>query len=228
MIVTPFLLMGAMAPVSVPAALVQQTVEALAGIALAQLVRPGTPCVLGSFLSATDMKSGSPGVRRTRVRARPLRLRPDRAPARPAVALGRRHAHVEPGRRLPGRVRGDEHAAVGLPRRRERLLAVGRLARRRSRHLVREVRRRLRGARPAAAPVHPGRRRRGEPRLRRACRGRSRRPLLRRRAHARALPRVLLATDDRLDREHRPLDARRLARPRRARERPLEGATRKL
>ena len=59
-IVTPFLLMGAMAPVSVPAALVQQCVEALAGVALVQLVRRGTPCVLGSFLSATDMKSGSP------------------------------------------------------------------------------------------------------------------------------------------------------------------------
>jgi len=52
--------MGAMAPVSVPAALVQQCVEALAGIALVQLVRPGTPCVIGSFLSATDMKTGSP------------------------------------------------------------------------------------------------------------------------------------------------------------------------
>jgi trimethylamine--corrinoid protein Co-methyltransferase len=59
-IVTPFLLMGAMAPVSVPAALVQQMTEALAGVALVQLIRPGTPCVLGSFLSATDMKSGAP------------------------------------------------------------------------------------------------------------------------------------------------------------------------
>jgi trimethylamine--corrinoid protein Co-methyltransferase len=59
-IVTPFLLMGAMAPVSVPAALVQQLTEALAGIALVQLIRPGTPCVLGSFLSSTDMKSGAP------------------------------------------------------------------------------------------------------------------------------------------------------------------------
>src|SRR5438874_729659 len=59
-IVTPFLLMGAMAPVSVPAALVQQCVEALAGVALVQLVRRGTPCVLGSFLSATDLKGGSP------------------------------------------------------------------------------------------------------------------------------------------------------------------------
>jgi len=46
--------------VSAPAALVQQTAEALAGIALAQLVRPGVPCVMGSFLSTTDMKSGSP------------------------------------------------------------------------------------------------------------------------------------------------------------------------
>jgi trimethylamine--corrinoid protein Co-methyltransferase len=59
-IVTPFLLMGAMAPVSTPAALAQQTTEALAGIALAQLVRPGVPCVMGSFLSSVDMKSGSP------------------------------------------------------------------------------------------------------------------------------------------------------------------------
>jgi trimethylamine--corrinoid protein Co-methyltransferase len=59
-IVTPFLLMGAMAPVSIGAALVQQATEALAGVALVQLVRPGAPVVLGSFLSSTDMKSGSP------------------------------------------------------------------------------------------------------------------------------------------------------------------------
>ena len=59
-IITPFLLMGAMAPVSVPAALVQQKLESLAGIALVQLIRPGTPCVMGSFLSSTDMKTGSP------------------------------------------------------------------------------------------------------------------------------------------------------------------------
>jgi trimethylamine--corrinoid protein Co-methyltransferase len=59
-IITPFLLMGAMAPVSVPSALVQQTVEALAGVALVQLIRPGAPSVMGSFLSTTDMKTGSP------------------------------------------------------------------------------------------------------------------------------------------------------------------------
>lgn len=60
-VITPFLLMGAMAPVSIPAALAQQTAEQLAGVALAQLVRPGAPVVLGSFLSHTDMRSGSPG-----------------------------------------------------------------------------------------------------------------------------------------------------------------------
>ena len=38
----------------------QQTVEVLAGVALVQLIRPGTPCVMGSFLSSTDMKTGSP------------------------------------------------------------------------------------------------------------------------------------------------------------------------
>ena len=59
-VITPFLLMGAMSPVSIPATLAQQMAEALAGIALAQLLRPGTPIILGSFLSNTDMQSGSP------------------------------------------------------------------------------------------------------------------------------------------------------------------------
>jgi trimethylamine--corrinoid protein Co-methyltransferase len=59
-VITPFLLMGAMSPVSLPATLVQQMAEALAGIALAQLIRPGSPVVFGSFLSNTDMQSGSP------------------------------------------------------------------------------------------------------------------------------------------------------------------------
>ncbi len=59
-VITPFLLMGAMSPVSIPATLVQQMAEALAGIALAQLLRPGAPVIFGSFLSNTDMQSGSP------------------------------------------------------------------------------------------------------------------------------------------------------------------------
>ena len=60
LVLTPFILMGAMSPVTIPAALVQQIAEALSGIALAQLVRPGCPVVFGSFLSNIDMQSGSP------------------------------------------------------------------------------------------------------------------------------------------------------------------------
>ncbi|MBA2509506.1 MAG: trimethylamine methyltransferase family protein [Nocardioidaceae bacterium] len=59
-VLTPFLLMGAMSPVTIPAALVQQIAEALSGIALAQLIRPGAPVVFGSFLSTINMQSGSP------------------------------------------------------------------------------------------------------------------------------------------------------------------------
>jgi len=59
-VLTPFLLMGAMSPVTVPSALVQQIAEALTGIALSQLIRPGCPIIFGSFLSNIDMQSGSP------------------------------------------------------------------------------------------------------------------------------------------------------------------------
>ncbi|MBA3780636.1 MAG: trimethylamine methyltransferase family protein [Nocardioides sp.] len=59
-VLTPFILMGAMSPVTIPAALVQQIVEALSGIALSQLIRPGCPVIFGSFLSNIDMQSGSP------------------------------------------------------------------------------------------------------------------------------------------------------------------------
>jgi len=59
-VITPFTLAGAMAPVTMPGALVLQHAEALAGITLAQIVHPGAPVVYGSFTSNVDMKSGSP------------------------------------------------------------------------------------------------------------------------------------------------------------------------
>jgi trimethylamine--corrinoid protein Co-methyltransferase len=59
-IFTPFTLAGAMAPITVAGALVQQNAEALAGIAFAQCVRPGCPVVYGSFTSNVDMKTGAP------------------------------------------------------------------------------------------------------------------------------------------------------------------------
>jgi len=59
-VITPFTLAGAMAPVTMAGALTLQHAEALAGIALSQIVRPGAPVVYGSFTSNVDMKSGSP------------------------------------------------------------------------------------------------------------------------------------------------------------------------
>jgi len=59
-VITPFTLMGAMAPVSLAAALAQQNAEALFGVFLAQAVRPGTPVMYGAFTSNVDMRSGAP------------------------------------------------------------------------------------------------------------------------------------------------------------------------
>ncbi len=59
-IVTPFILAGAMAPVTVAGVCAQTLAEAMAGIALTQLVRPGVPAILGSFASSMSMQSGAP------------------------------------------------------------------------------------------------------------------------------------------------------------------------
>ncbi len=59
-IVTPFILAGAMSPITIISALAQQNAEALAGVALTQLVNPGSPVIYGGFTTNTDMKSGSP------------------------------------------------------------------------------------------------------------------------------------------------------------------------
>ena len=60
MIVTPFTLAGAMAPVTMAGAVTQSIAEGLAAIALFQFINPGAPCVLGTFTSNVDMKSGAP------------------------------------------------------------------------------------------------------------------------------------------------------------------------
>lgn len=59
-IVTPFILSGAMAPVTLAGTLIQQNAEALAGIVYAQMVRAGAPIVYGSFMTNVDLKSGAP------------------------------------------------------------------------------------------------------------------------------------------------------------------------
>ena len=59
-LVTPFIIAGAMSPVTMAATIAQQNAEALFGIAYAQMFNPGTPCIYGSFLANIDMKSGAP------------------------------------------------------------------------------------------------------------------------------------------------------------------------
>ena len=59
-IISPFIVGGAMAPVSVAGTLTQVLAEALAGVAYSQLVRPGAPVIVGAFVTSIDMNSGAP------------------------------------------------------------------------------------------------------------------------------------------------------------------------
>lgn len=59
-VITPFILAGAMSPITIASALAQQNAEALAGIALTQLVNPGAPVIYGGFTTNVDMRTGSP------------------------------------------------------------------------------------------------------------------------------------------------------------------------
>ena len=59
-LITPFILAGAMAPVTVAGAAAQTLAEALVGMAFTQMVRPGAPVVFGSFASTMSMQSGAP------------------------------------------------------------------------------------------------------------------------------------------------------------------------
>jgi trimethylamine--corrinoid protein Co-methyltransferase len=60
LIITPFILAGAMGPTTIAGTVAQLNAEALAGIALTQMIEPGTPVIYGSFLSTIDLQSGSP------------------------------------------------------------------------------------------------------------------------------------------------------------------------
>ncbi|MCP4392449.1 MAG: trimethylamine methyltransferase, partial [Gammaproteobacteria bacterium] len=59
-VISPFIMGGAMSPVTQPAIIAQAHAEVMVGIALAQLVRPGAPVVYGSFLTTMNLKSGAP------------------------------------------------------------------------------------------------------------------------------------------------------------------------
>ncbi|WP_460449034.1 trimethylamine methyltransferase family protein [Alsobacter sp. SYSU BS001988] len=59
-IITPFILSGAMSPVTVAGTLAQVLAEVLAGVSFTQLVRPGAPVIFGTFVSTLSMQSGAP------------------------------------------------------------------------------------------------------------------------------------------------------------------------
>jgi len=59
-LIVPFILGGAMGPVTTPGAIAQSLAETMAGCALTQLVRPGAPVIFGNFLSSMALRSGSP------------------------------------------------------------------------------------------------------------------------------------------------------------------------
>ncbi|WP_108814190.1 trimethylamine methyltransferase family protein [Loktanella sp. Alg231-35] len=59
-IISPFIVGGAMAPVSVAGTLTQVLAEVLAGVAYSQIIRPGSPVVMGTFVTSIDMNSGAP------------------------------------------------------------------------------------------------------------------------------------------------------------------------
>lgn len=60
LVITPFVLAGAMSPITIASAVAQQNAEALMGIAFVQAIRPGSPVIYGGFTSNIDMKSGAP------------------------------------------------------------------------------------------------------------------------------------------------------------------------
>jgi trimethylamine--corrinoid protein Co-methyltransferase len=59
-VISPFIMGGAMSPVTQPAIIAQAHAEVMVGIALTQLVKPGAPVVYGSFLTTIDLKTGAP------------------------------------------------------------------------------------------------------------------------------------------------------------------------
>ncbi|MEM1360380.1 MAG: trimethylamine methyltransferase family protein [Pseudomonadota bacterium] len=59
-IISPFIVGGAMAPVSVAGTLTQIVAEVLAGVAYSQMIRPGAPVIFGAFVTSIDMNSGAP------------------------------------------------------------------------------------------------------------------------------------------------------------------------
>jgi trimethylamine--corrinoid protein Co-methyltransferase len=129
-IIVPAVLAGAMGPVTAAGCLSEILAETLAGMALTQIVRPGAPVILGSFVG---------DVRHARGDADDLRNRPARPAHRRAVPQ-RRIVVLLQDRRCAGGLRKRTYAAADVAGRRQPGHPCGRLARGRARGRLREVR----------------------------------------------------------------------------------------
>ena len=172
-IVTPFILAGAMSPVTVAGTLTQVLAEVLAGAALTQLCRPGAPVVIGCFAASISMQSGAPTFgtpEPTLVSYGAAQLaRRLGIPFRTGGALC---ASKVVGR--AGRLRERQHAELDGARRHQFRAARRRLAGRRALLRLREIRHGLRPARHAAALHRRRRPHRERPGAFRHPRGRAR------------------------------------------------------
>ena len=112
-IMTPFILAGAMSPATVAGAAAQTLAESMAGMTYVQLVRPGAPVVFGSFASSMSMQSGAPTFGTPEPALVLYTLAACARRLRRALPQRRFALRIEgPGR--PGRVRVGQHA--GSPR----------------------------------------------------------------------------------------------------------------
>ena len=190
-VITPFTLMGAMAPITLAGALVQQTAESLAIITLCQMLRPGTPCVMGGFTSNVDMRTGSPAF------GTPEYVNAVLAGAQ----IGRRlkipvrtsAVNASPGRRCAVHLRDGVFPAGGDPQSQPFDQSCGRVVGRRTLSVIGKSHRRCRAVAQLGgdAQTHQLHRRRpGCGRDFRRCR---RRAFFRRRPYARPLPVRLLS-----------------------------------
>ena len=115
-IMTPFILAGAMSPATVAGAAAQTLAESMAGMTYVQLVRPGAPVVFGSFASSMSMQSGAPTFGTPEPALVLYTLAACARRLRRAVPQRRVALRLEDPRR-PGRVRVGEHAAAHDARR---------------------------------------------------------------------------------------------------------------
>ena len=143
-IASPFVMAGASTPASSAAAVAQLNAEALAGVAFAQLVRPGAPMIYGQFLATVDMQSGAPMAGTPEISLMNFMVGQLARRLPPAVAVERHDRGLEAHGRA-GRLRIEHDHAVGAARRGELRLPRRGLARRGIDRKLREVRAR-RGA----------------------------------------------------------------------------------